>query len=31
MGGDIFVLDIGMPLKIVTLAEDSIRMSGFAP
>ena len=29
--GEIFVLDMGDPVKIVTLAENVIKMSGFIP
>ena len=30
-GGDLFVLDMGKPIKIVDLAENMIHLSGFRP
>jgi len=31
MGGEVFVLDMGKPIKIVDLAKDMIKLSGFEP
>lgn len=30
-GGEVFILDMGQPVKILTLAEDLIKLSGYTP
>src|SRR5690606_26038052 len=30
-GGEVFILDMGEPVRIVKLAEDLIKLSGFEP